>query len=442
MKLVNIHKHTLLLFIVFISISKINAQIWSMQQCIDSAISNNKNLQINRNTIAFSIEKQKEAKFNLLPKIAANAEYKYFIDLPYQLMPLSTFNPTAPEGQFKEAQFGVPHNINANLQLMMPLYNPQVYGAIQTTKIATELTELQFQKSEEQLYFEISNFYYNAQILQNQLDFIDANLLNANRLLNNMQLLKQQLLAKEIDVNKIKLQVAQLENQKINVNSNYTQVLNALKFAMGINLNQVFEIETKIIFKESKSYETVKNLDMQIALIQKKILQNDVKVLNQSRFLPSFNLVASYGTTGFGYDKKPNDFMNFYPIGFAGIQMTYPIFNGTVTLHKLKQKKIELVNNEIQYELISEQNKLQLENFKLQLNASISSIKTNEKQIALAQEIYNQTLIQQKQGVASITDILLADNALREAQQNSLNAIVAYLKAELEMKKITNQFSK
>jgi hypothetical protein len=31
---------------------------------------------------------------------------------------LSTFNPTAPEGQFKEAQFGVPHNINANLQLI------------------------------------------------------------------------------------------------------------------------------------------------------------------------------------------------------------------------------------------------------------------------------------------------------------------------------------
>jgi outer membrane protein TolC len=441
MKLVNIHKHILLIVILLIGVFKINAQVWTVQQCIDSAIVNNKNLQLNRNNVATSIEKQKEAKANLLPKISANAEYKYFIDLPYQLLPLSTFNPTAPKDQFKEAQFGVPHNINANLQLMMPLYNPQVYGAIQTTKIASELSNLQFKKSEEQLFFEISNLYYNAQILQNQMVFIDTNLINANRLLKNMQLLNQQLLAKGTDVNKIQLQVAQLENQKININSNYTQVLNALKFAMGISLNQYFDIESKIIFQESKSYETVNTLDMQVVQTQNKLLKNDLKTLNQSRFIPSLNLFATYGTTGFGYDKSPNNFLNFYPLGFAGIQMSYPIFNGTLTHHKLKQKKLELINNEIQYELISEQNKLQLENIKLQLNSAKLSIKTNEIQIALAQEIYKQTFIQQKQGIASLTDILLADNALREAQQNYLNALVAYLKADLEMKKITNQFS-
>jgi outer membrane protein TolC len=441
MKLVNIHKLKVFIVVLFIGIFKTNAQVWTVQQCIDSAIVNNKNLQINRNNLALGIDKQKEAKANLLPKISANAEYKYFIDLPYQLLPLSTFNPTAPKDQFKEAQFGVPHNINANLQLMMPLYNPQVYGAIQTTKIASELTKLQYKKTEEQLFFEISNLYYNAQILQNQMVFIDTNLINAKRLLRNMQLLNQQLLAKGTDVNKIKLQVAQLENQKINTSSNYTQVLNALKFAMGINLSQQFDIETKIIYQESKSYETVNTLDMQVVQTQNKLLKTDLKTLNQSRFIPTVNFIATYGTTGFGYDKSPNNFLNFYPLGFAGVQMSYPIFNGTLTLHKLKQKKLELVNNEIQYELISEQNKLQIENVKLQLNSAKSSINTNEIQIALAQEIYQQTVIQQKQGIASLTDILLADNALREAQQNYLNALVAYLKADLEMKKLNNQFS-
>ena len=113
-------------------------------------------------------------------------------------MPLSTFNPTAPEGQFKEAQFGVPHNINANIQLSMPLYNTQVYGAIQATKIASDLTELHYKKTEEQIFFEISNLYYNAQILYNQIAFIESNLLNAERLLKNIQLLNEQLIAKGI----------------------------------------------------------------------------------------------------------------------------------------------------------------------------------------------------------------------------------------------------
>jgi hypothetical protein len=66
------------------------------------------------------------------------------MELPTQLMPMNALNPQAPEGQFRDLQFGVPHNINANVQLAMPLYNPQVYGVIQSTQIAKELTELQF----------------------------------------------------------------------------------------------------------------------------------------------------------------------------------------------------------------------------------------------------------------------------------------------------------
>jgi outer membrane protein TolC len=96
----------------------------------------------------------------------------------------------------------------------MPLYNPQVYGAIQTTKIASKLTELQYQKTEEQIYFEISNLYYNAQILHHQLAFFDSNLINAARLLKNMQLLNEQLLAKGTDVSKIKLQVCTINSRK------------------------------------------------------------------------------------------------------------------------------------------------------------------------------------------------------------------------------------
>ena len=157
MKLVNIHKRSFIILLITIGFQSAQAQVWSLQQCIDTAQLQNRNLQMGRNNIAIGEQKTKEAKANLIPKVTANADYKYFTNLPYQFMPLSTFNPTAPEGQFKEAQFGVPHNINANLQLAMPLYNPQIYGAIQTTEIATELTELQYQKTEEQIYFEISN---------------------------------------------------------------------------------------------------------------------------------------------------------------------------------------------------------------------------------------------------------------------------------------------
>ena len=441
MKLVNIHKPCLVLLLIVIGFQSAQAQVWSLQQCIDTAQVYNKKLQVNRNDIAIGEQREKEAKANLNPKVTANADYKYFTNLPYQLLPLNALNPAAPEGEFRAAQFGVPHNINLSLQLSMTLYNPQLYGAIQTTKIASEWIELQYQKLEEQIFFDISNLYYNAQILHHQLAFIDSNLINAERLFKNMQLLNEQLLAKGTDVSKVKLQVAQLRSQKVGVKSKYEQVLNALKFTIGLSLENNLQIETNILYENSFEYSSLSTLDFRMAIIKNRWLGLELNTLNKSRYLPSLNLFANYGTTGFGYNGKPNGFLDFHPIGFAGIQLSYPLFSGTVTERKINQKALELKNNELQMGLINEQNYLQVENAKLQRKTAKNTVETLTEQIQLAQIIYEQTIVQQKLGTATLTDILLADNSLREAQQTYLSAVIDYLKADLELKKFTGNIS-
>ena len=435
--LVNAHKLFIIL-LLFIGWNAVQAQeVWTLKQCIDTAQVYNKTLQINRNHISISEQREKEAKANLIPKVTANADYKYFMELPTQLMPMNALNPQAPEGQFRNLQFGVPHNINANVQLAMPLYNPQVYGAIENTKIANELTQLQFQKSEEQVLYDITTLYYNTQILKHQLDFLESNLINTQKLLKNMELLKEQLLAKGTDVSKVKLQAEQLNTQRENVHNKYISILNALKLNIGIplerNITVVSDIEQQTFIENS----TVNVLDLKIIQTQNKLLNSELSTLNKSRFLPSLSLIASYGTTGFGYDKTPNDFLKFYPIGFAGLQLTYPLFNGTVTQRKINQKKLEISNNELHAQLISDKNKMEIENATRQRNTAQQTVINTENQIALAQSIYEQTILQQKQGTATLTDVLLADNALREAQQNYLSAVVDYLKEDLELKKLT-----
>jgi outer membrane protein TolC len=441
MKLVNIHKPCIVLLLIVIGFQSAQAQVWSLQQCIDTAQVYNKKLQVNRNDIAIGEQREKEAKANLNPKVTANADYKYFTNLPYQLLPLNALNPAAPEGEFRAAQFGVPHNINLNLQLSMPLYNPQLYGAIQTTKIASEWIELQYQKLEEQIFFDISNLYYNAQILHHQLAFIDSNLINAERLFKNMQLLNEQLLVKGTDASKVKLQLAQLTSQKVGVKSKYEQVLNALKFTIGLSLENNLQIETNILYENSFEYSSLSTLDFRMAIIKNRWLGLELNTLNKSRYLPSLNLFANYGTTGFGYNGKPNGFLDFYSIGFAGIQLSYPLFSGTVTERKINQKTLELKNNELQMGLINEQNYLQVENAKLQRKTAKNTLETLTEQIQLAQIIYEQTIVQQKLGTATLTDILLADNSLREAQQTYLSAVIDYLKADLELKKFTGNIS-
>ncbi|OFY38338.1 MAG: transporter [Bacteroidetes bacterium RIFOXYA12_FULL_35_11] len=427
-------KLMLLVIIITVLALPLNAQILTLQQCIDTAQVHNKNLQIGMNNKALSVQKSKEAKAGLIPKITAITEYKYYTEMPTQLMPLSAFN--GPVGKFKETQFGVPHNINANLQLTMPLYNSQIFGAIKTTEIAEELTELQYQKTEEQIFFEISNLYYNAQILNQQLFFIDTNIINTSKLLENIKLLKDQLMVKATDVSKVQLQLEQLNTQREIINSKYEQVMNALKFTMGIPIIQNIQIEQNISFQKSNEYASSVTVDVRITEVQNRLLLNELRTLKRSR-IPTLSLFGTYGNTGYGYDEKPNDFLKFYPVGFVGVQLTSTLFNGTITKRKINQKKIEIQNSEIQMNLITEQNTMLIGNAKRQKIVAYKSTETTLEQIKLAKAIYEQTSLQQHEGTATLTDVLLADNSIREAQQAYLSAIIDYLKADLELKKLT-----
>lgn len=435
-RLVNIH--TLLILIACLAAPALSTaqRAWSRQQCIDTALAHNKSLQLDRNQIRIAEQRKSEAKSNLLPKVTANADYRYFAELPTQLMPMNIFNPQIPDGQFKSVKFGVEHNINANLQLAFPVYNPQIKSSIQNAEIALDISELQYKKTEEQVVFDITTLYYNAQFVWHQMRFVDSNLTNANKLLANTRLLREQLLARETDVRRVELRAQQLATQREKLQANYEQILNALKLNMGIALTTQLTIDPDIT--HAKSSGTMGDvLDLKLIEAKNELLIDELKTLQRLRHLPTVSLIAIYGTTGFGYNKSPNSFLKFYPSGFAGIQLSYPIFNGTTYDRKIVQKKLEIKNNELTHQLIADKNEMQIENALRQRAVTEKTIRDADDQISLANTIYQQIVLTHQQGLATLNDILSADNDLREARQNYLNVLVEYLKADLEYRRLT-----
>ena len=437
--LVNIHtcfikKVIILIVIILFQVSEIlTAQTLTLEQCIDTALIYNRNIKLAQQDLNNATEKNMEVKGNLLPKLNGMVDYRYYTDLPYQLMPADAFG--GPAGTYKEVQFGVPQSLNANLQLTVPIYNPTALGAIKATQIASELSEIQKIKTDEDVVLEVSNAYYNAQILLNQLAFLDSNIINTNKLLQTTTLLHQQQIAEGTDVDRLQLQLNQVANQRETVFSQQQQVLNALKFLMGKPISDTIQV--------SITENTLVQLDTQIQvttdmkLIDKKIQFNyaELKGLRNSK-LPSLGAYGVYGTTGYG-NTGANSFFNFHPIGYVGTQLSIPLFNGTITKHKIVQKKIDIQKTNIQKELVSEKSKLDLINAEMQYALANQNITTVDDQIKLAKKIYNNTVLQNKQGMATITDLLLADNSLREAQQNYIVAMVNLRKAELEYKRVT-----
>jgi outer membrane protein TolC len=420
--------------VVLFLLSNVYGQTWTIEQCVDSAIANNTSIAIAQKNKEISQLKHKEARANLLPKLSVNGDYKYFIELPYQLMPLSIFG--GPEGQFKEAQFGVPHNINANLILQVPIYSPNLLGNIEKVKTTQKIIDVEVQKIYEQVYFEIITIYRNAQLVKNQIDFIDTTIKNTTKILDNIKLLVSEKLAKQSDVRKLKLKISTLNLYNSNLETKLQQLYNGLQLLTGSTVE--FEVENNIEMTVFEKYKPNGNKDFDIIQLQKELISIDLKTLKKTKYTPEIGLVATYGTQGLGYDKKPHQFFNFYPLGYVGIRVSYSLFNGTVTNKKINQKELELENIKLKESLVTDVQNIEIENATLKLNNASKNIDLSESQVKLAQIIYEQEISKHKAGLAAINDVFIAQNDIIQHQQNHLQNIAEYLAADLELKKLTN----
>jgi OMF family outer membrane factor len=428
----------LLVLALALSGTPVKAQTLSLEQCINFALTNNRTVKIAKQDVLMADDKHAEAINNLFPKLNGVADYRYYTDLPYQLMPTSVFG--GPAGTYKEVQFGVPKNLNANLQLSIPIFNANILNAIQTTRIASELSEVQQMKTEEDVVLEVSNTYYNAQILLNQLAFLDSNIINTTKLVKSGKLLYEHQMARETDVGRLELQLEQLNTQRTTVFNQYQQVLNVLKFLTSRPLADTIAVTPGNESNVSTNFEIHIPTDIKLMELKQQFTHSELNGLKYLR-LPSLSAYGLYGKTGLG-NTGSNSFFNYYPVSYIGVQLTVPLFNGYVTQRKINQKKIELAKTTLQKDLIVEKNNLERKNTELQFQVMLKNVETITRQIELAKSIYNNTILQQQQGIANITDVILADTAVREAQQSYITALVNLRKAELEYKKVTGNLIK
>ncbi|MBP8878646.1 MAG: TolC family protein, partial [Flavobacteriales bacterium] len=86
----NIHRLLLATALLVFALGS-QAQQWTLEQCLDSARVNNRGLKMAQNEGEIATSRHQEAQYARIPKLIANREYKYFMDLPTQLLPMSIF---------------------------------------------------------------------------------------------------------------------------------------------------------------------------------------------------------------------------------------------------------------------------------------------------------------------------------------------------------------
>ena len=115
-----------------------------------------------------------------------------------------------------------------------------------------------------------------------------------------------------------------------------------------------------------------------------------------------------------------------------GLGINIPIFNGFATKAKVQQNQIEI--DKLEADL--KDTKLGLDqayqNAKSQIENSLASIENQKANVELAESVLADTKSNYQYGLATLTDLLDAENSLVQAKNNYTTAVLDYKIAEVQ----------
>ena len=407
----------------------------SLQECIDLALAHDQRSRSADIDLRMAEARVDEQQANLLPKVRGVADMRHYADLPYQLLPASFFG--GPEGVYREIQFGTPDNITLNMQAQLPLVDVGSWEGIHVAREAERMAGMQRERSREEVVLELSNAYYNAQVLQARRTFLDSNLLNTEAMLRNVELLHAQLLARGTDVDRLRLQRDQLRTQRERVVAQHEQVLDLLRLMMGLPPDAPLATEPASAPVQQTEAAAKTTAALRVAEQGVLLRQAEIRLLKRSR-LPSLHGYGLYGNTGFGPIGSESRY-DLYPVSYFGATLQVPLFNGTVITRKVRQKELELERAGLLRDVVADREGLEQRRATRDEALALRTLTDAEAQLALAERIRRSTLLQHTEGLATLTDLVLADQAVREGQQLYIDALVQLRKAQLELARLNGK---
>ena len=414
-------------------------EMLTLSQCLQMAVDNNLSLQKSRNEIAKGKYSISENQAKLLPQINAVAQLNDNFTPPVSVTDGSAYG--MPYNVTKTLQY----NASAGLQLQMPLYNQMVYTAIDIAKIADQLNKLSYEKAREDLIMQTAKMYYMAQNTSEQIRLVNDNIKRLEELRDITQAFYDNQMSLEVDLKRVNLNIENLTVQRDNAVAMLEQQYTMLKYVIdypadkNIKVTDVNPNQIEIVKADGLN---VNLYELQLLQQKKELTQKQIK-LAKDGYLPSVSLTGSLMYSAFT-DKiehwiHSGDSNHWYGSNGLGIQLRVPVFDGFEKRSKIRKAKVEAESARIGYEDALKGMQANYVNAVSEVNNSQRNYKKQLDNYVLAQDVYNVTADQYKEGVTSMTAVLQDEMRMSEAMNNYLNAYYRYKVANLSLLKLTGQ---
>lgn len=435
--------------------AQVPAQELSLKDAINYALQNKSDAKKAKLAVENSNYQIQEVRARALPTVTATGNLTYNPILQLNAVDLSSFGGGGQTGPaaVQLVAFGQKWNSTAGVNLTQNIFDQSVFTGLKAARTTREFYQINAQLTEENVIERVANAYYQVYVQRQQLAVIEATYTNTEKVRNIIQGQFDNGLARKIDLDRMNVNLTNISTQRTQLRNAVQLQENALKFYIGMPIEtpitlpeQKFEV-SPLVMEESR--DVTQLTQYQVLKKQEQLLTYNRKAV-MAEYYPTLSFSASYNYIGQGpqlpWFAKPSDNVYWSDFSALGLNLRVPIFNGFGTRARVRQATIDL--KEIEADL--EDTKLALDmayqNARTQITNSLATINSQKENARLAQEVLSNTQNNYQNGLATLTDLLDAENSYIEAQNNYTSAQLDFklaevqlIKAKGELKTLTNQ---
>lgn len=423
-------------------------KIFSLQECLEYAIENNRNLRKAYYDKEKAIYARQEILGFLLPQINGMANLNDNLKKTKFIMPNFVNSMLPPEAQDPNAQkymtieMGTNYNANIGLTLNQQVLNFPLFNTLEIAKTAEKIAALGFESNEEELINQTANLFYTIQTTEYAVMQMQKSIDLVSKMLKMMEMNFENGLIKKTDVDRLRVNLVNLTTQKSSIKNAAEVEKNLLKMQMGLDVSNPIEIQSinLVVFEDkvkdsdeqpfSIKNQTLYRLFMEkleIAKLQKKsaIYEN----------LPVLSLICNYQYNGVSDEFFRGETNYWYPNSVIGLSLRIPVFDGLSRRSRICQNSIEEKKAKEEADILGQSLNMAYLNALLRLDDTRKTIGLQRDNQDLAEEVFNITEKNYLQGLSSMSDILNASQSLVQAQLSYANALNDYMKAYIDLKK-------
>ena len=442
------------LIVLLFSTLRVNLQaqegksMFSLSECLNYAKLNN--YDIKKAAIQEDIAGKRitEVIGSGLPQVSLSGNIVNNLELPTQLIPGAFFG--GEEGSYYKAKFGTKYNYSFQGDVNQMIFNGSFWVGLSAAKYSNLYYGQNSSFVSEDISYNVASAYYQTLVVQKQIQLLEQNLKLIDKSLADTRLLYENGHAKEVDIDRLTVSQNSLQYQLKKVQEGLKQSYNNLKFQMGMPVETAISLSDSTFFSQETLFEQKANdiayakeeftnyskrLDFQMLETSLELQKLDKK--NQiAQYFPSITAFGSYTyqamRTSFDLFDSGKEWFKYYSIG---LKLKMSIFTGGQNLSRIQQSSLNV--DRLNEEIKKAKNgiSLQVSNAITKYNNACNNIKTNKLNTDLALKVYNNTLLEYKEGVAASVALVDSETKLREAQTNYISSLLELYIARLDLEK-------